>query len=180
MQKFVSLIRKPMPPAFVNFPILKGLAFDEKYDMIPILYVPEIMKKFRAMRPYEVKVFEAHAKKRIERILVVEDSEITRLIEKTILENNGYHVEIACDGIEAMSKIKETQFDLILCDDDMPRMKGEIFLDNLRRMENYVNIPVIAVSNTNIPKSDAFISKADFKRDTLIEKIREFFDGEEK
>ena len=180
MQKFVSLIRKPMPPAFVNFPILKGLAFDEKYDMIPILYVPEIMKKFRAMRPYEVKVFEAHAKKRIERILIVEDSEITRLIEKTILENNGYHVELACDGIEAMSKIKETQFDLILCDDDMPRMKGEIFLDNLRRMENYVNIPVIAVSNTNIPKSDAFISKADFKRDTLIEKIREFFDGEEK
>lgn len=179
MQKFVSLIRKPMPPAFVNFPILKGLAFDEKYDMIPILYVPEIMKKFRAMRPYDVKVFEAHAKKRIERILVVEDSETTRLIERTILENNGYHVEVACDGIEAMAKIKETQFDLILSDDDMPRMNGEILLDNLRRMENYVNIPVIAVSNTNIPKSDAFISKSDFKRDTLIEKIKEFFNGEE-
>ena len=179
MQKFVSLIKKPMPPAFVNFPILKGLAFDEKYDMIPILYVPEIMKRFRAMRPYDVKVFEAHAKKRIERILVVEDSETTRLIERTILENNGYIVEAACDGIEAMSKIKETQFDLILSDDDMPRMNGEILLDNLRRMENYKRIPVSAVSNKDIPKSNAFISKSDFKRDTLIEKIRQLFSGEE-
>jgi CheY-like chemotaxis protein len=180
MQKFVSLIKKPMPPAFVNFPILKGLAFDEKYDMIPILYVPEIMKKFRAMRPYEQKIFEANTKKHIERVLIVEDSETTRLIERTILENNGYLVEDACDGIEAMAKIKETQFDLILCDDDMPRMNGEIFLDNVRRMGNYETIPVIAVSNTNIPKSDAFISKSDFKRDTLIQTIKEFFNGEQK
>ena len=180
MQKFVSLIVKPMPPAFVNFPVLKGLAFDEKYDMIPILYLPEIMRKFRAMRPYDVKIFEAQTKKRVERILVVEDSETTRLIERTILENNGFLVEAAADGIEAMEKIKETQFDLILCDDDMPRMNGEIFLDNLRRMEKYERVPVISVSNSEIPESDAFISKADFKRDTLIKMIKEFFDGEEK
>ena len=175
MQKFVSLIKKPMPPAFANFPILKGLAFDEKYDMIPILYIPEIMKKFRSMRPYDVKVFEAQTKKHIQRVLVVEDSETTRLIEHTILDGTGFMVEEAADGIEAMAKVKETQFDLILCDDDMPRMNGELFLDNVRRMENYAKIPVIAVSNTKIPKSDAFISKSDFKRDTLIQKIDLFF-----
>ena len=175
MQKFVSLIKKPMPPAFANFPILKGLAFDEKYDMIPILYIPEIMKKFRAMRPYDQKVFEAHAARRILRVLIVEDSETTRLIEHTIIEGRGFMVEEAADGIEAMAKIKETQFDLILCDDDMPRMNGELFLDNVRRMENYKNIPVIAVSNKDIAKSTAFISKADFKRDALIKKINELF-----
>ena len=175
MQKFVSLIKKPMPPAFANFPILKGLAFDEKYDMIPILYIPEIMKKFRSMRPYDVKVFEAQTRKQIQRVLVVEDSETTRLIEHTILDGKGFMVEEAADGIEAMAKVKETQFDLILCDDDMPRMNGELFLDNVRRMENYAKIPVIAVSNKNILKSDAFISKSDFKRDTLIQKIDLFF-----
>ncbi len=178
MQKFVSVIKMPMPHCFKYFPILKGLAFDEKYDMIPILYIPEIMKKFRSMRPYDVKVFEAQTKKHLQRVLVVEDSETTRLIEHTILEGRGFMVEEAADGIEAMIKIKETQFDLILCDDDMPRMNGELFLDNVRRMENYAKIPVIAVSNTKIPKSDAFISKSDFKRDTLIQKINVLFGNE--
>lgn len=173
MHKFVSLIKKPMPPVFAHFPILRGLAFDEKYDMIPILYIPEILKRFRAMRPYDVKKFESMVKKHTNRVLIVEDSETTRLIEHTILEGNGFLVDEACDGIEAMAKIKEGQFDLILCDDEMPRMNGEIFLDNLRRMENYAKVPVIAVSNVEIPKSDVFISKADFKRDDLIQKIKE-------
>ena len=173
IHKFVSLIQKPMPPVFEHFPILKGLAFDEKYDMIPILHIPEILKKFRAMRPYDVKKFESMVKKHVNRVLIVEDSETTRLIEHTILEGNGFLVEEAADGIEAMSKIKETQFDLILCDDEMPRMDGEIFLDNVRRMENYAKVPVIAVSNMEIPKADVFIAKSDFKRDDLIQKIKE-------
>ncbi len=173
MYKFVSLIQKPMPPAFKHFPILKALAFDEKYDLIPILYIPEILKRFRSMRPYDIKKFESSVKKRASRVLLVEDSDTTRMIEHTILEGNGFLVDEAVDGIEAMSKIKEMQFDLILCDDDMPRMNGEIFLDNVRRMENYVKVPVIAVSNTKIPKSDAFIAKSDFKREDLIRIIKE-------
>ena len=180
MQKFVSLIQTPMPPAFSNFPLLKGLAFDEKYDMIPILYIPELMKKFRSMRPYVQKVFDAYSRKRSQRVLIVEDSSTTRLIEHSILESQGFLVEEAADGIEAMAKIKEGQFDLILCDDDMPRMDGELFLDNLRRMENYKKIPVIAVSNTSIEKADYFISKSGFERENLIQKIREIFGGEDK
>ena len=177
IQKFVSLIKKPMPPVFEHFPILKGLAFDEKYDMIPILYIPEILKRFRSMRTYDVKKFESSIKKRVKRILIVEDSDTTRMIEHTILEGSGFFVDEAFDGIDAMAKLKETQFDLILCDDEMPRMDGEILLDNVRRMENYVNIPVISVSNAKIPKSDAFISKSDFKRDCLIQKIKEMLKG---
>ena len=173
IHKFVSLIQKPMPPAFEHFPILKGLAFDEKYDMIPILYIPEILKRFRAMRPYDVKKFESMVKKHVNRVLIVEDSETTRLVERTILEGNGFLVDEAVDGIEAMSKIKENQFDLIICDDEMPRMDGEIFLDNVRRMENYAKVSVIAVSNREIPKADVFIAKSDFKRDNLIQKIKE-------
>lgn len=181
--KFVSLIKKPMPPAFDNFPVLRGVAFDEKYDMIPILYTPEIMKKFLAMRGYDVKKFEAATRKHIPRILVVDDSETTRLIEHSIVESNGCIVEEAVDGIEALSKIKGRQFDLIICDDDMPRMTGEIFVDNLRRLENYKNVPVIALSVKPIPKSNVFIGKSVFTRDNLIQKIKELLSqakGDEK
>ena len=173
MQKFVSVIKMPMPRSFKYFPILKGLAFDEKYDMIPILYLPMIIKKFRSMRGYDVKKFEASTRKHINHALVVDDSETTRLIEHTILKGYGFYVEEAFDGIDAMDKIKVNQFDLIICDDKMPRMNGEIFLDNVRRLENYKKVPVIALSNSPIPKADIYISKADFKRDILIQKIKE-------
>ena len=91
MQKFVSVIRMPMPRCFKNFPVLKGLAFDEKYDMIPILYLPMIIKKFRSMRGYDVKKFEASTRKHINHALVVDDSVTTRLIEHTIMESNGFY-----------------------------------------------------------------------------------------
>ncbi|MCR4952499.1 MAG: response regulator [Treponema sp.] len=173
VQKFVSVLKKPMPSAFENFPILQGVAFDEKYDMIPILYLPEIMKKFRALRGYDVKKYEANTKKHINKILIVDDSKTTREIENTILSGNGFLVEEAFDGIDAMEKIHDKQFDLIVCDDAMPRMNGEILLDNLRRMENYANVPVLAMGEKPLEKADAFISKSDFKRDTLIYKIKE-------
>ena len=173
MQKFVSVIKLPMPSSYKNFPILKGLAFDEKYDMIPILYMPIIIKKFRSLRGYDVKKFEASTRKHIKHALVVDDSDTTRLIEHTILEGNGFFVEEAQDGIAAIEKLKENQYDLILCDDKMPRMNGEILLDNIRRMENYAKVPVIAISNTGIPKADVYINKSDFKRDNLIQIIKE-------
>ncbi|MBR0031472.1 MAG: response regulator [Treponema sp.] len=173
LQKFVSLIKLPMPPAFSNFKFLRGLAFDEKYDMIPILSVPGIMKKLFAFRSYDMKKFEAITKKKTYHILVVDDSDTTRLIEHTILESNGYSVEEAFDGIDALAKIKEMHVDLILCDDDMPRMNGDIFIENIRRMERTKNAPVIAISENEIPRADFFMSKADFKRDILIEKIKE-------
>ena len=170
--KFVSLIKKPMPQSFARFPVLKGVAFDEKYDMIPILYTPEIMKKFLALRGYDVKKFEATTRKHIPLILIVDDSETTRLIEHSIVESNGCIVEEAVDGIDAMEKIKNNQFDLIICDDDMPRMNGEIFVENLKRMENYKNVPVIALSVNSIPDADFFIGKSVFTRDILIQKMK--------
>ncbi len=176
--KFVSLIKKPMPASFANFPVLKGVAFDEKYDMIPILYTPEIMKKFLAMRGYDVKKFEAATRKHVPRILIVDDSETTRLIEHSIVESNGCMVEEASDGIDALEKIKTHQFDLVICDDDMPRMNGEIFTENLKRLDNYKNVPVIALSVKPIPKADVFIGKSVFTRDNLIQKIKELLSHE--
>ncbi|MBR6079671.1 MAG: response regulator [Treponema sp.] len=172
VQKFVSLIKKNLPPAFKNFVPLQGLAFDEKYDMVPILHVPEIMRRFRALRGYDVKRFEALTKKHINRILIVDDSDTTRQITRTILMANNFIVDEAVDGIDAIEKIKQKQFDLVLCDDDMPRMNGEILLDNIRRMENYSEVPVVAMADSNIEKADAFVSKAEFKRDILIGTVK--------
>lgn len=178
VQKFVSVIKKNMPPAFDNFPVLKGVAFDERYDMVPILHIPEIMKRFRSLRGYDVKKYEAVTRKHINKILIVEDSETTRQIQKTIILSNNYLVDEAVDGIEAMELLKKKQYDLIVCDDEMPRMNGEILLDNIRRMENYTEIPVVAMADKPLPKADAFVSKSDFTRDNLIQTLKRLLNDE--
>ena len=178
VQKFVSVIKKNMPPAFKKFKAVTGLVFDEKYDMVPILNIPEIMRRFRSLRGYDVKKFEAITKKHINKILIVDDSSTTRQIEHTILGANNFNVDEAIDGIDAIEKMKHKQFDLILCDDDMPRMDGKIFLDNVRRMENYKNVPVVVMADTPLEKADAFVSKADFSREKLINTIKRMLKDE--
>lgn len=172
LQTSVSIVKKLLPSSFSNFKILQGICFDEKYDMIPVLYIPEILKRFRSLRGYDVKKFEAKTRPHTYRILVVDDSETTRQIESSILLSNGFMVDEAVDGINAMEMIKNQQYDLILTDDAMPRMNGEIFLDNLRHMENYAEVPVLVMAAKPIDGGNGFISKADFKRGDLIQKIR--------
>ncbi len=51
-------------------------------------------------------------------ILVVDDSITVREVERKILENNGYQVEVAVDGIEAWNAIRTNHYDLIVTDNE--------------------------------------------------------------
>ena len=182
VQQFVSLVVKPLPKSFRNFSILQGIVFDEHYDLVPILHVPDILKKFKSLRGYDIKKYEAATKKRTVRILVVDDSDTTRQIEKSILEGAGFMVDTAYDGLDGLEKAKEKQYDLIVSDKDMPRMTGLVLLDNLRRMEQYKDAPVVIVSADQSEdvlaeferlRASAIISKGDFKRGQLISVVKE-------
>lgn len=182
VQRYVSLVVKPLPAAFKKFSILQGIVFDEHYAIVPILNVPDIITKFKTLRGYDVKKYEAKTKKPVYKILVVDDSDTTRQIECSILSGNGYAVDTAVDGIDAIDNIKKKQFDLIVTDKDMPRMDGKTLVENLRLMENYSNVPVIVVSANQEPEiqqefidagASAFIAKSDFKRGNLLNTVKE-------
>jgi two-component system chemotaxis response regulator CheY len=69
------------------------------------------------------------------RILIVDDAATVRLYHRGILESSGYCVEEALNGIEALEKILESSFDLLLVDINMPKLDGFGFLKELRRQE---------------------------------------------
>lgn len=69
------------------------------------------------------------------RILIVDDAATVRLYHRGILESAGYTVEEALNGIEALEKVLESSFNLILVDINMPRLDGFGFLKELRRQE---------------------------------------------
>ena len=90
-------------------------------------------------------------------VLVVDDEKGLRLFLKTALENAGFQVETAADGMEALEKVKANPPDVISLDLVMPKKSGAKFLLELRKDENYKDIPVVLVTahaKDNLGKKD--------------------------
>jgi CheY-like chemotaxis protein len=77
-------------------------------------------------------------------ILVVEDEIVTQRFTRKILEERGYEVIVAADGVEALMTLGKMDFDLIVCDINMPNMDGFTLLEFLNQKN--ILIPVIFVT----------------------------------
>lgn len=69
------------------------------------------------------------------KILVVDDYRSMRYLCSHVLEGAGYKVELACDGLDALEKLKSTHFDLVITDIDMPNLDGISFYNNAVRVD---------------------------------------------
>jgi DNA-binding response OmpR family regulator len=81
------------------------------------------------------------------KILVVDDTELIRMIYRDRLRQEGYEVVLASDGIEGLQTAVSEQPDLVLLDLVMPRQNGLDTLRQLKEDPRTQNIPVIILSN---------------------------------
>jgi phosphoserine phosphatase RsbU/P len=84
------------------------------------------------------------------RILVVDDDSIFRLIVGTRLNDLGYVVSFATNGWEGLLSLDKQRSDLVIMDMVMPGMDGPTFLRILRNDVRRKGIPVIIVSSRDI------------------------------
>lgn len=177
-----TVVIKPVPPLLKDFNALQGVVFDENYRIIPVLNIPDTIRRFKIVNVYDVKNLEVHKMPKIHSILIVDDSHTTRHIEQIILEAENYNVSTAVDGIDALEKMKQYKFDLVVTDVKMPRMDGFVLLHNMRHKEELKNIPVIMVSSVfesdTLDKAknlgaQGYIVKSDFERESLTAKVKE-------
>jgi len=79
-------------------------------------------------------------------VLVVDDEEDVREFLGDVLEDAGFRVEKACDGVEALEKVKAHPPDFISLDLVMPRKSGMKLLYELRHNPKWERIPVLIVT----------------------------------
>jgi len=79
-------------------------------------------------------------------ILVAEDRDASRELLSVVLTAAGYHVILAADGEEALTRAAETPADLVILDIHMPRLDGFGVIRRLREDPVYRTVPVIALT----------------------------------
>ena len=77
------------------------------------------------------------------RLLIVDDEELIRDLIKDYAQAEGYTCDIACDGSEALEKVEENKYDLIVMDIMMPNMDGYTAMKGIREI---CDTPVIMLS----------------------------------
>ena len=80
------------------------------------------------------------------RILIVDDAATVRMYYRCILEEAGYLVCEAVNGVEAVEKSLQGCFDLYIVDVNMPKQDGYGFLRDLRGRDELVQAPALMVS----------------------------------
>ncbi len=114
------------------------------------------------------------------RILLVEDAITTRELERSILEAAGYRVETAFDGLDALQKLEQAEFQAIITDIEMPRMDGFELTERVREDKRWAAVPVIIISARTDEESrrrglqagaQGYIEKRRFDQGNLLETI---------
>ncbi|MBI2389654.1 MAG: response regulator [Deltaproteobacteria bacterium] len=111
-------------------------------------------------------------------ILVVEDDEPIRLAVRELLEVEGYHVDLATDGVEALRLVAREVPSLVITDLQMPNLDGRELCSRLRTDARTAQIPIVVLTAAHrldgvFGKADAVIRKP-FDIDVLLSTVAQF------
>jgi two-component system sensor histidine kinase and response regulator WspE len=114
------------------------------------------------------------------RVLVVEDSFTVRELERKLLVNSGFEVEVAVDGMDGWNAARTAPFDLVITDVDMPRMDGIELVTLIKNDPHVKSLPVMIVSYKDRPAdrrrgldagADYYLAKGSFHDETLLHAV---------
>ena len=114
------------------------------------------------------------------RVLVVDDSMTVRAMEKKLLQNRGYTVDVAVNGAEGWNAVRMNAYDLVVTDVDMPRMNGIELIQKMRDYAPTRRLPVIVVSYKDRQEdqlaglnagANYYLTKSSFHDDGLINAV---------
>lgn len=114
------------------------------------------------------------------RVLVVDDSITVREMERKLLQNRGYQVDVAINGMEGWNTVRTGNYNLVISDIDMPRMNGVELVRQIKAHPQLKHLPVIIVSYKDRQEdqiagleagADYYLTKSSFHDNSLLNAV---------
>ncbi len=146
-----ELVTRPTGKYLKRLPGVSGIGLTGDGSVIPLLDVAEL-----ARSPHERSLraaAEARARDvRRSRVLVVDDSLSVRRAIASLLEDQGYEVALARDGLEAVKQLEATRPDVVLTDLEMPNMNGLELAAHVRSRAEHAGLQIIMITSRSMDK----------------------------
>jgi two-component system, chemotaxis family, sensor kinase CheA len=179
-----EVVIKPLPRPFARVGGTAGAATLASGEVVLILNAADLTRPGSAPAPVVAAADPSPVEvvpPRQATVLVVDDSAVTRTLEKGILEAAGFQVRVAADGGAALELLQRQPCDLVVTDVEMPRLDGFSLTARIRADDKLRDMPVVLVTSLGSEDdrrrgvevgADAYIVKGAFDQDRLLETIR--------
>lgn len=189
-----DMVAHPLDERLGKVAEVAGLTLLEDGGLALILDVPDLLQHIRdgaggldgalaraagtpGERPPTATGNEAAPEQAPAAVLVVEDSVTVREVERHFLEQAGYQVTTAVNGVDGLNKAKAGDFQIMITDIDMPRMNGIELIRTLRGIDRFHRLPIIVVSYKDRSEdreraleagADHYVTKSEFDTDAML------------
>jgi two-component system sensor histidine kinase and response regulator WspE len=181
-----DLVVLPLDARLGRVPNISAGAILEDGTPVLILDVDDVVRSIdnlvRHGRPGRIGRVQEAAETARKRVLIVDDSLTVREVERRLLENRGYEVVVAVDGMDGWNSVQTSRFDLVISDVDMPRLDGIELVRRIKSNPQLKAVPVMIVSykdrdEDKVRGLDAganyYLTKSSFDDETLIAAVRD-------
>ncbi|MBK1988789.1 hybrid sensor histidine kinase/response regulator [Sphaerospermopsis aphanizomenoides BCCUSP55] len=180
-----SLVVRPLDPRLGKVPDISATAVLGDGSPILIIDISDLMRSMDTILKggnlsklmMQAELENVHQRRKI---LVVDDSITVREMERKLLENRGYQVDVAVNGVEGWNAVRTKEYDLVISDIDMPRMNGIELVKQIKANPRLNSLPVIIISYRDREEdriqglevgADYYLTKSSFHDDTLINAV---------
>ena len=148
-----ELVTRPAGRYLKRIPGVAGIGLLGDGSVIPLLDVAELA---RSPQEYELRAAaearsQAHVQRR-SRVLVVDDSLSVRRAIASLLEDQGYEVVLARDGLEAIKLMDVSRPDVLLTDLEMPNMNGLELTAHVRSRPELAGLAIVMITSRSMDK----------------------------
>ncbi len=173
-----EVLVRPLPRAAAADRLLEGLALLATGEPVGVLS-PAVLSQREYLRA--TPLAREGAPVRRMRVLLVDDSLVTREMERRLLEDAGFEVAAVGDADEALSRLGEESFGCVVTDIEMPGMDGFELTAHLRSIEHFAQLPIVVVSTRDRPEdrlkglkagADAYLTKQSLDAGELVDLVR--------
>jgi len=182
-----SLVVRTLDPRLGQVANVSAVALDPDGNPLIIVDVQDLVRSVD-MLLHEGRLRTIRATSRLhtgarrprKRILVVDDSITVREVERKLLANRGYDVDVCVDGADGWNAVRAQDYDLVVSDVDMPRMNGIELVRRIREDARLRALPIMIVSYKESEEdrmrgleagANAYLTKSSFHDETLVREV---------